>query len=36
LRRHMGWFVSTKQRALKQIAERRGQSTKNNFKSHLA
>lgn len=28
LRRHMAWFVSTKQRALKQIAERRGQSTK--------
>jgi ligand-binding SRPBCC domain-containing protein len=33
LRRHMAWFVSTKQRALKQIAERRGQSTKERFKS---
>jgi ligand-binding SRPBCC domain-containing protein len=36
LRRHMAWFVSTKQRALKQIAECRGQSTKEPIKSHLA
>ena len=35
LRRHMAWFVSTKQRALKQIVEDRGQSIKDNFKSHL-
>ena len=36
VRRHMAWFVSTKQRALKQIAECRGQSTKEPIKSQLA
>jgi hypothetical protein len=36
LRLHMAWLVSTKQRALKQIAECRGQSTKEPIKAHLA
>jgi len=36
LRRHMAWFVSTKQRGLKQIAERRSQISKDDeFTSHL-
>jgi ligand-binding SRPBCC domain-containing protein len=30
LRRHMAWFVSTKQRALKEIAERRNQISKDD------
>ena len=37
LRRHMAWFVSTKQRALKEIAERRNQISKDDdFTSHLS
>jgi hypothetical protein len=37
LRRHMAWFVSTKQRALKEIAERRRQISKDDdFTSHLS
>jgi len=37
LRRHMAWFVSTKQRALKQIAERRSAISKDDdFTSHLS
>ena len=35
LHRHMAWFVSTKQRALKQIAESRVQSTREPIESHL-
>jgi len=37
LRRHMAWFLSIKQRALKEIAERRSQISKDNdFTSHLS
>ena len=37
LRCHMAWFVSTKQRALKEIAERRNQISKDDdFTSHLS
>jgi ligand-binding SRPBCC domain-containing protein len=37
LRRHMAWFVSTKQHALKEIAERRNQISKDDdFTSYLS
>ena len=37
LRRHIAWFVSTKQRALKQIAERRSEISKDDdLTSHLS